>query len=287
MLGSCQNKKTGPLTWSLKEGVLTISGQGAMPNYEVAPWDEERNTITKVIIGSGVETIGDNAFKNCKRIYSVIYTLSAEGECAIRSIGNSAFEGCYSLASIYIPNNVTTLGRFAYAGCKKVTFVAFSEKMSVIPESAFENCRNIEMLIIPDNIDSIQKNAFCGCRSLGAVLFGKNVGFIGDGAFRLCRRLSVIMCLNSVPPEIQGIEKKEFAFYDIWWVCKKENSMNTFESIFRFANIYVPLKAISDYKAANYWKTCTSFEELGDDLLGTYYWLNNENTTYIRNESTI
>lgn len=55
------------LTWKLTEGVLTISGTGAMKDYGYSgrtevPWYDQRSTITKVIFGDGVTHIGSFAF---------------------------------------------------------------------------------------------------------------------------------------------------------------------------------------------------------------------------------
>jgi hypothetical protein len=39
-----QSGTTGPLTWKINNGTLTISGEGAMPNYNYngAPWYEKQ-----------------------------------------------------------------------------------------------------------------------------------------------------------------------------------------------------------------------------------------------------
>ena len=55
------------ITWSLDEnGLLTISGNGAMSDYSTypngAPWYLHREAITAVIIEEGVTRIGKGAF---------------------------------------------------------------------------------------------------------------------------------------------------------------------------------------------------------------------------------
>ncbi|MDR1682198.1 MAG: leucine-rich repeat domain-containing protein, partial [Candidatus Symbiothrix sp.] len=46
-----QRGRTGPLTWNLSKGTLTISGIGAMPDYNGnAPWDSYHSSITTVAI---------------------------------------------------------------------------------------------------------------------------------------------------------------------------------------------------------------------------------------------
>lgn len=66
--------EAGPLAWDLTDGMLTISGQGAMPAYtesNKAPWDTYKDQITSVSIKDGVTSIGDYAFYGCSSIVSV------------------------------------------------------------------------------------------------------------------------------------------------------------------------------------------------------------------------
>ena len=59
-------KKSGDLTWSLSGGTLTVSGNGAMPNYSKGetPRDGYRESITAVIINNGMTTIGRSALSS-------------------------------------------------------------------------------------------------------------------------------------------------------------------------------------------------------------------------------
>ena len=101
-IGNCEKQVTGgitgELTWSLCTcGILTISGIGEMPDYELgyfAPWYSNRNSITTVIIINGVTSIGDYAFYNCEKLNSVTVPNSNI------SIGNNVFSRCSNFISI-------------------------------------------------------------------------------------------------------------------------------------------------------------------------------------------
>ena len=59
----------GGLSWNLtKAGTLTVSGTGAMPDFDSAeqqPWNANSSQIRKIVIADGVTKIGGCAFWNC------------------------------------------------------------------------------------------------------------------------------------------------------------------------------------------------------------------------------
>ncbi len=99
------------VTWYLDcNGVLTISGTGAMTNYNSAnmPWDALKNDIKSVVINSGVTSIGNYAFYNCINLTSVTIPST------VTTIRPDAFENCTSLTSVTIPSSVTSIGYYAF-----------------------------------------------------------------------------------------------------------------------------------------------------------------------------
>lgn len=83
---------TGKLTWTLTEdGVLTITGEGPMPDYrdggtsETPPWYPHVNRISSLTIGEGVTRIGDYAFMLCSFVTEVVIPES------VTSMGDWAF----------------------------------------------------------------------------------------------------------------------------------------------------------------------------------------------------
>ncbi len=99
------------VTWYLDcNGVLTISGTGAMTNFNSAsmPWYALKNDIKSVVINSGVTSIGNYAFYNCINLTSVSIPSS------VTTIKPYAFENCTSLTSVTIPSGVTSIGYYAF-----------------------------------------------------------------------------------------------------------------------------------------------------------------------------
>ena len=112
------------VTWYLDcNGVLTISGTGAMTNYNSAnmPWYALQDDIKSVVINSGVTSIGNYAFYNCINLTSVSIPSS------VTTIRPVAFENCTSLTSVTIPSSVTSIGyeTFYYTGLTDI-YVSWS-----------------------------------------------------------------------------------------------------------------------------------------------------------------
>ncbi len=126
------------VTWNLTDGVLTISGTGAMADYddlENCPWYFYCDEINSVIIGAGVTHIGSNAFS----YISVSNVCFAEGS-QLETIGSGAFNGSGNLKSIAIPNGVTDIQYGAFLDCG-VESVILPSSVTTLWGSMFENSK--------------------------------------------------------------------------------------------------------------------------------------------------
>lgn len=104
------------LSWKLTDNVLTISGSGDMKNFSSssgAPWYDSRTKIKEIEIGSGVTSIGKNAFYNCTGISEVVLPKS------VVSVGAYAFQNCNRLEEVTMAGAVT-LGSASFRDCPKL-----------------------------------------------------------------------------------------------------------------------------------------------------------------------
>ena len=192
---NAQNGKTGPLTWSISDNTLTISGSGDMPDYGLSnfsPWSSYQSSFSTVIIGDSVTTIGNGAFTNCSDITSISIPNS------VTAIGNGAFYYCSGLTSISIPNSVTTIGEIAFMFCRGLISITIPNSVTTIGYKVFAHCSGLTSITIPNSMTTIGNETFSYCSGLTSITIPNTVTTIGDEAFSYCSGLTSIIIPNSV-----------------------------------------------------------------------------------------
>ena len=122
-------------------------------------------SITSCEIHTNTKLIHFEAFNRC---YDLVSILIPDG---VISIGGSAFQGCYELTSITIPNGVTSIGDEAFEDCSSLTSIAIPDGVTSIGNWAFSDCDSLTSITIPDSVTSIGYGAFYWCSSLTSVTF--------------------------------------------------------------------------------------------------------------------
>ena len=116
----------------------------------------------------------------------------------VKSIGNRAFDYCYSLISISIPNSVTSIGDESFIDCSSLSNLVIPNSVTSIGDGAFWGCSSLRSLVIPNSVTSIGAWAFSGCKSLSNITIPDSLTSIGAWAFDGCSSLCSLVIPNSV-----------------------------------------------------------------------------------------
>jgi len=201
------------VTWELDlEGTLTISGSGAMENYESGeiPWYEYKESIKKVIVGQDITHIADYAFYDCQELNEVELSES------IVEIGRYAFTNCVSLEQIKIPSGVSVINEYTFHNCVSLKRVELNGTLTRIGTFGFESCSSLREMSISAESLVIEFSAFSHCVALEKVVFSGTVKELWNYVFYDCPKLKDI----DIPEDIQSIGW--FVFYG----CKSLTSIN-------------------------------------------------------------
>ena len=207
--------KCGPSAyWSFDSstGTLTISGSGAMEDYEYGnyPWMDYRNSIQTIVIGDQITQIGWNAFP-----WTACSTIKFGKN--VRSIGERAFNGCRNLnGDLTLPDSVQTIGAGAFQGCEKLSGdLTIPDSVQTIGDSAFEFCTGLNgTLTLGKNLRTIGKKAFSGCAFTGSLTIPEGVTEIAVGTFSSSRSNGMFTGTLTLPSMLKTIGASAFSYTD-------------------------------------------------------------------------
>ena len=135
------------ITLEVTSGVLNLSGSSSLNIVCPSSTYKYNNArLKKVILGSGITSIGSSAFRQCYSLTSI--TLPS----TLTSIGSNAFSYCYSLISITLPSSLTSIGNNAFNSCYSLTSITLPSSITSIGDQAFSFCSGIKYYYVNSTI---------------------------------------------------------------------------------------------------------------------------------------
>ena len=218
------------------------------------------NSLSNLTLSENLTTIGASSFIACNGLKSLIIPAS------VLKIGNRAFTECEGLESIKVESQnikydsrndcnaiIETHSNRLILGCKNTVI---PQDVTTIGDGAFAGCVGIETLDIPQSVTTIENGAFWNCKGLKNFIVGNNVELIDRGAFEECINLSSIV----VPSTINKIG--QWAFYQCSalkdFYIYAENCPTTDKDAFEEtpienATLHVPAGSVELYKQTSPW----------------------------------
>lgn len=159
------------------------------------------------IIPDGVTNIGDQAFRYCSRLTSILipdsvvsigrdvfnnyvktkidgvfyvdnWAVGVEKSSikqvslkdGTRGVAAWTFAYCSKLTDLTIPNSVINIGDYAFCGCMAIYYLRIPKSVTIIGEKAFYNCSSLWGVSISADT-KVGDNAFCGSNSLDTIYY--------------------------------------------------------------------------------------------------------------------
>ncbi len=223
------------LIWNLtQDGVMNISGTGRMTEFLGVdpPWLALADQITSVVIESGVEYIGREAFNGCTAlsdvtvadsvqgigihafdntpwlndqpdglvyIGKVVYTY--KGNCPAEvtlsedtiGIAGMAFDSVQTLETINFPSSLREIGDWAFDDCINLKEIDLNEGLIRVGQVAFGGCDSLTEIIIPDSVTVMASGAFGSCASVERIVIGDGLTELSYSAFSYSESLKEIV----------------------------------------------------------------------------------------------
>ena len=200
---------------------------GQFSNIMPLPFDINEQGIYYLITGDSTVSISSNGYNSYSGTIVIPNSIDIEGEERnVTAIEPYAFANCTELRKVSMPNSVTEIGEYAFAGSnvyqinlskniteiKNYTFmgsglgsITIPNKVTKIGDCAFWACSYLHDAVLPEGLESIGQAAFMSAGfdpGYFNINFPSSLRKIGDSAFMgsNIHNLTFPSSLDSIPP---------------------------------------------------------------------------------------
>ena len=117
---------------------------------------DEEHALRKVSFPDGLKRIGEGAFSNC------IYLMAVELPDTMEQIGDGAFWNCSAIETLEL-GSVQEIGAFAFQYCFCLPEILLPDGCRTVGEEAFSGCMGAVEIYVPASVVEIGPGAFTGC----------------------------------------------------------------------------------------------------------------------------
>ncbi len=172
-------------------------------------------SIKNAVVHKDTVFIASNAFSGCEDLKTLVVS------DRVRSIGAAAFQSCYALTSVTLPNSLEEIGENIFpmsvkaaatvkdsalylgnsqnpylylcaAENEEITSCSIAPGTKFIGSGAFSGCEALERVVFPEGLVGILERAFFGCSALQEALLPDSLRVTQSGVFERCSQLKRI-----------------------------------------------------------------------------------------------
>ena len=141
--------------------------------------------LTKITTPDSLISFGYNAF------WGTPWLTTKQEENPLVIVNGVLIDGTTCTGSVTIPDNVTSIGEWAFFYCEKLTGITIPNSVMNIGWDAFSYCTSLTEITIPNSMTSIGMQAFYGCTNLTKITIPESVTSIESFAFEDCNNVTI------------------------------------------------------------------------------------------------
>ncbi|MGN0796965.1 MAG: leucine-rich repeat protein [Christensenellales bacterium] len=173
--------------------------------------------FTTIALPDTLQSVGEDAFKNCSHLTSV-YITDLKEWCSIEfknpeanplMVAHDLYLNGTKVDILEVPSGVDKIGSAAFANAN-FSSVTIAEGVKTINPKAFIFC-NLSTLYLPASLEELGYNAFYGCKNLTSVAIPSKVSVVQEKTFAKCEKLESVSFSNGSLAEIGAA-----AFWDCY-----------------------------------------------------------------------
>ena len=194
--------------------------------------------LKSITLPKSLEALEEGIFINCHSLGKVVFPENVK----YNTIPQHFLNGCRSLTSVNIPEQIETIGNYAFQQCYLLKNITLPNGLKTICNSAFIES-GLETLIVPKSVQIIGEHAFTytkvskvtvlcenatigigafsGCESLVEAELSEGITDIGAQSFYYCVKLSKI----KIPRGVTELK------YDVFKDCKNLETVEVHDKL--------------------------------------------------------
>lgn len=118
------------------------------------------DVLTYKIIGVDEVEVSKPVNENCTEIAVPSSVIDNGVTYRVTAIGKKAFDRCYSLVLVTLPDGLTTIRDWAFSECYSLVSVTYPEGLITIGKDAFLYCTSLSTITLPEGLTTIGYQAF-------------------------------------------------------------------------------------------------------------------------------
>lgn len=160
-----------------------------------------------------INTVGD--FQHLQAVTHIFflsdntsYTAIADYAFRNRDILIDGYSKTYSIKGIYLPENIKTIGSYAFTNLSSITEFSWGNLITKIGQMAFSGC-SAPISQLPANIDTLGMGAFLSANNVAITELPNSLRVIDNYAFQLCNQ-TIISVFGGPESRLTTIGKQAF-----------------------------------------------------------------------------